>query len=159
MSKALQAALKETASAAIALNAALERVDDARKNLTILCGCGKRHKIGDLKLIVTHWYVSPHGCTGGDYYNEGEWQYLCPKDNVRERLLFDNYRVPYEYRYEREYNPEQLFKSAYRGLFMETVETHEDAEERAISPFHRNNYFIDRNLKYFGINPKEAPRP
>jgi hypothetical protein len=29
--------------------------------------------INSLKYIQTHWYVRPHGCTGGDYWNQGEW--------------------------------------------------------------------------------------
>lgn len=49
-------------------------------------GCGKKTSIKNLVYIRTHWYVSPYGCTGGDYWNEGEGQFVCPKCNHRNRL-------------------------------------------------------------------------
>ena len=41
-------------------------------------GCGQALEIGELEYIQTHWYTSPHGCSGGDYWNQGEGQFICP---------------------------------------------------------------------------------
>jgi hypothetical protein len=49
-------------------------------------GCGKKTAIKNIVYIRTHWYVSPYGCTGGDYWNEGEGQFICPKCGNRNRL-------------------------------------------------------------------------
>lgn len=72
-----------------------EAADDAAKAATLVkCtsqvatgkGCGALHPIGELTYIQTHWYVSPHGCTGGDYWNEGEGAFVCPSCGHRNRL-------------------------------------------------------------------------
>jgi len=55
-------------------------------------GCGKGTKIKNLILIQTHWYVSPYGCTGGDYWKRGECNFICPKCEHRNRLL-DNREI------------------------------------------------------------------
>ena len=49
-------------------------------------GCGKETEIRDLVYIQTHWYVPPSGCTGGDYWNEGEGQFACPHCGRLNRL-------------------------------------------------------------------------
>ena len=49
-------------------------------------GCGTLHAIKDLTYIQTHWYTSPHGCSGGDYWNRGEGQFICPSCGHRNRL-------------------------------------------------------------------------
>lgn len=49
-------------------------------------GCGALHEIGKLTYFQTHWYVSPHGCSGGDYWKRGEGQWLCPGCGHRNRL-------------------------------------------------------------------------
>lgn len=49
-------------------------------------GCGAMHPVGHLEYIQTHWYVEPHGCTGGDYWREGEGQWVCPTCGHRNRL-------------------------------------------------------------------------
>lgn len=82
-------------AAAEAIIAKREAADDAMKAATLVkCtsqvatgkGCGALHAIKDLTYIQTHWYVSPHGCTGGDYWNEGEGAFVCPSCNHRNRL-------------------------------------------------------------------------
>jgi hypothetical protein len=50
-------------------------------------GCGAVHKIKDLTYIATHWYVRPYSCTGGDYWNEGEGNFICPSCNHRNRMF------------------------------------------------------------------------
>ncbi len=49
-------------------------------------GCGRRTQIQNLTYFQTHFYVSPHGCNGGDYWSEGEGQFDCPKCGCRNRL-------------------------------------------------------------------------
>lgn len=49
-------------------------------------GCGQLHTIGELEYIQTHYYVSPHGCTGGDYWLPGEGNWVCPTCGHRNRL-------------------------------------------------------------------------
>lgn len=49
-------------------------------------GCGKLLAVHTIQYIQTHWYVSPYSCTGGDYWNEGEGDFICPKCSYRNRL-------------------------------------------------------------------------
>jgi hypothetical protein len=49
-------------------------------------GCGAFLRIGDLTYIQTHFYVKPYGCTSGDFYREGEGEFICPKCGARNRL-------------------------------------------------------------------------
>lgn len=49
-------------------------------------GCGKKTEIRNLEYIQTHWYTRPFSCTEGDYWNEGEGNFICPKCNHRNRL-------------------------------------------------------------------------
>lgn len=44
-------------------------------------------KLADLIVIQTNWYESPHGCTGGDTWHEGEINVVCPKCSTRYRIL------------------------------------------------------------------------
>jgi hypothetical protein len=61
-----------------------------RAKTKIKCGkCGSSHRIKDLDLVQTHWYTEPYGCTGGDYWSEGECQVICPDCNTRNRLNFN----------------------------------------------------------------------
>ncbi len=49
-------------------------------------GCGKKHEIRKLQYISTHWYTRPTGCSDGDYWTEGEGNFICPKCGHRNRL-------------------------------------------------------------------------
>lgn len=49
-------------------------------------GCKAWYAIKDLVYIQTHWYTEPNGCTGGDYWNQGEGQWVCPGCGHRNRL-------------------------------------------------------------------------
>lgn len=65
--------------------------------------CGKKSKLSTVILVQTHWYTSPHGCSGGDYWNSGERNLICPKCHVRHRMIEkdpqpDNY---YDFSYEK----------------------------------------------------------
>lgn len=122
-----------------------------RARRKILCACGKRHAIGKLKLLVTHWYTAPHGCTGGDYWNEGEWQFACPvNDTARNRLLFDDYGVEYDKRSVVGVAAEPTFKSIYRGLFASSANVYDDD---AGANFY-NNYYADQHREQFELPAK-----
>jgi len=133
--------------------------------------CGKRHQISTLTLIQTHWYTPPSGCMEGDYWREGEIQFVCPTAKVANRLMFDNYDVPWEKRRNFENNPEEQFKRKYKPLFREVIESHEHSVsgERA-NYYHKdgreldesevpndrrvNNYYVDERRKSFGLVEK-----
>lgn len=53
-------------------------------------GCGALSRVGDLVYIQTHWYESPHGCSGGDYWHRGEGRWKCPSCGHTNRL----YKTP-----------------------------------------------------------------
>lgn len=50
-------------------------------------GCGAKFQIRKLQYLRTHRHVPPRGCSEGDYWKEGEGQFVCPKCGVRNRLL------------------------------------------------------------------------
>lgn len=44
--------------------------------------CSKTSSLGEWDFVQDHWYVRPHGCTGGDYWKSHEVQtchIVCPK--------------------------------------------------------------------------------
>lgn len=44
--------------------------------------CNRGTQLKNLNLIIMEFYVSPHGCTGGDYWTPGkepEYKIHCPK--------------------------------------------------------------------------------
>lgn len=72
---------------------AREDLRQALGKITVACtdsmygsGCGVEHEIKNLTYIQTHFYIKPYGCTGGDYYREGEGQFICPACGHRNRL-------------------------------------------------------------------------
>lgn len=144
------------------LEAQLEELDEQKQVILakvkvrnagrkIRCGsCEDSHKIEDLSAIQTYWYTQPHGCTGGDYWSEGELQYVCPENGVRNRLLFDNNDIPHEERKQFNNNPEKQFSSMYKGLFkaVEDIYGESGAGEWV------NNHYVDRNRKKFGLVEK-----
>lgn len=74
-----------------ALQAQLTEADhriDARLAMTLVrCNhCASAYEIGELEYIQTHWYTQPHGCSGGDYWNQGEGQWKCLSCEGRNRL-------------------------------------------------------------------------
>lgn len=142
--KALEAVERARAELARA-EAALR---DIRARRMILCGCGATHAIGELRLRVQYWYEGPHGCTGGDQWHEGEWQFVCPVDGVVERLLFDDCGVEYFNRRKIGIAAEPTFKHLYVGLFASRVEVR---QHRSGAEPWRNNYYVDRHRDYFEL--------
>lgn len=49
-------------------------------------GCGSLHAVADTVYIQSHWYESPHGCTGGDMWHAGEGGWICPSCGHENRL-------------------------------------------------------------------------
>lgn len=124
---------------------ALIRKDMAKK--TIKCeACGKMHKIKDLVGVQTYWYTSPHGCTGGDYWNTGEFRFVCPETNILNRLLFgSSSRLDWRERGGFK-DPAVIFRNKYKDLFKEIVEDHGEDERPWV-----NNYYVDKHLEKFDI--------
>jgi hypothetical protein len=60
------------------------RLDHQRRNTLILChGCGNFRPVCEYTFLRDHWYVSPRGCTDGDYWVEGDVHYAkCPCGGV-----------------------------------------------------------------------------
>lgn len=120
-----------------------------RSRKKILCSCKKMHAIKDLVVIQTHWYTEPYGCTGGDYWSEGELQFLCPETEVRNRILFMskyNSNVRYEDRQKRE----EAFRREYRDLFKKVEKEYDRYEKRYSHPSFNNDY-VDKNWKKFEL--------
>jgi len=68
-------------------------IDDRKRGTVVLCtnnnygkGCGHGFPISDLDYIQTHVYISPHGCSGGDYWVCGEGNFNCLMCGHRNRL-------------------------------------------------------------------------
>ncbi len=129
----------------------LEEIDKRNKKRTIQCySCNNHHEIGELAAIQTHWYVSPHGCTGGDYWLEGELQFICPETGIVNRLLFDNCDVPWEERRDYENDPAAQFKRMYKKLFQGVI----DSYDKKTPGEWINNHYVDENRGKFGLVEK-----
>lgn len=62
-------------------------LDEARRRKRIKCEkCGKGTQVSKLIYVQTRWYVAPYSCTGGDYWKDGEGQFMCPKCEHVNRL-------------------------------------------------------------------------
>lgn len=139
-------ALRNLEVAKAALADAEADVNAERANRRILCCCGKMHSIKSLDLIVTHFYISPHGCTGGDYWLEGEWNFVCPK-GVNNRLLFNDDSVDWKKRDTVDVAAEPTFKRLYRRLFKSSTDEHKAHSGRP----NNINYYVDKNRKKFEL--------
>lgn len=66
---------------------ALETLELLKKRSEIRCGkCKESFPIATQVFVQTHWYTSPHGCTGGDYWNVGEANWTCPACRTQNRF-------------------------------------------------------------------------
>lgn len=140
------------------LNEAIANQQDERRRRRILCSCGKQHPIGKLDLLVTHYYIEPHGCTGGDYWREGEWQFLCPYDGTRNRLLFPgDYDLDWKDR-DTDKAAAIVFKHLYRGLFASSTDVHGDRDEAKYGRAWCNNEYVDQHRERFELPPRAKQR-
>lgn len=136
-----------------ALARAIKARDIVRARRQILCRCGKRHAIGKLQLIITHDYQEPHGCSGGDYWSEGEWQFECPDGGGRNRILFDDYDVEYELRDRVGVAARPTFQRIYRALFASKI------DEYSRHSHGWNNYYVDRHRARFELPARRPVSP
>lgn len=126
------------------------RLEADRANRTIKCCCGKFHKVKDFTLIVTHWYVQPYSCTGGDYWKEGEWNIVGPC-GVNNRLLFNDSDVDWKERDKCGIGPKPTFKQKFhRGLWKAVLEEHTHSNPRP----NNINYYPDINRVKFELPAK-----
>lgn len=53
-------------------------IEEQRKETLVQCQvCKALHKVSDLTYVQTHYYIFPHGCTGGDYWVQSEGRFPC----------------------------------------------------------------------------------
>lgn len=52
---------------------------EEKKNRKVACGnCSKLMRIGALDITDVYGYIRPSGCTGGDYWTHGYYEFKCP---------------------------------------------------------------------------------
>ncbi len=130
------------------------KIDERNGNKTLHCGgCNKYHRIKDLTLIQTHFYVPPYGCTEGAYWSEGEMRFVCSETKIENRLLFDNNDIDWKDREKYEKNPKMQFERNYKRLFKKIIDTYDREESRTLNWV--NNYYVDENRKKFGLVGKK----
>lgn len=122
-----------------------------RRRRQVACVCGTSHAIGDLAVIITHWYTQPQGCMEGDYWSEGEWHFVCPTTGQRNRILFDDASVDWRDRNTFGIAGAPSFKRLYRGLFASQTDEHLHD-----GPGGANNYDIDQRRDEFELPAKPA---
>jgi len=80
------------------IQALSEEREQIRSRKTIKCECGKRTPLKKLIAIREYYYVSPHGCTGGDYWDlSNEYTWYCSKCEKWHRVYkssFDSIQFP-----------------------------------------------------------------
>lgn len=58
----------------------VEKIAIKKRKLVTCAKCKKRTTVGKLIIFNEEWYVSPYGCTGGDYWNTSKrYEFFCPK--------------------------------------------------------------------------------
>lgn len=151
---ATRKALAAVARAHTRLTEAEASLREIRARRMILCGCEALHTINELALRVTHWYEGPHGCIGGDYWVEGEWQFVCPVSGAFNRLLFRDYDVQHNERQKFGVAAEPTFKRLYRDLFASNIDIH----ERHMTGPTYNNYYVDQRRDYYELPARPGGR-
>lgn len=86
--------------------------------------CERRSLIANVTLYQTHWYTPPSGCTDGDYWNEGECQFVCHHCNTVNRLLHKSTYDDAKHQYVSAAH--DIFRWQYRKTFKEVIDTHDD---------------------------------
>lgn len=80
MSKSkLDKLLAEKAALESKIHEVEQRLSAEKGNKLASCeNCHKSTAVRRLIYIQTLWYTPPSGCTEGDYWNQGEGQWVCP---------------------------------------------------------------------------------
>lgn len=128
-----------------------KELDLQRSELEFECTiCRAKHRIKDCVALQNHSYTSPRGCSDGDYWTADELWAVCPDHPAyASRFLFQSYySVPWPSRENYAHNAESQFKRLFKKLFREN---HDQYREQVK---HNNNFYIDNNHDYFGINIK-----
>jgi hypothetical protein len=130
------------------------QLKEQRANKVFECACcSKLHKIKDCVAIQTYWYTQPSGCMGGDYWNEGELQIVCPLTDSKNRILFtSNYSVEYSKRGDYKYSADQQFKNLYIPLFSSIIEDYKDDHRPWANCYYFDNHRADFDLHVEGID-------
>jgi hypothetical protein len=127
----------------------LAHQDKLRANKTFVCLCGHRHQIKECVVIQTHWYTLPSGCTDGDYWSEGELQIVCFDTDKKNRVLFDDYDMPWEKRRMYEHSANTQFSHMYRHLFKEVIQDYKEDDRAWV-----NSYYFDQHRAKFELCAK-----
>lgn len=103
--------------------------------------CKRGCRIADLTLYQTYWHVPPRGCCEGDYWKEGECQFVCPHCDTANRLLFE---TTWDTRLlDNVSRKNNLFERCYRCNFKEVVDVYDREEKPSHKGKWTNNYWID----------------
>lgn len=64
-----------------------DKIAEVQRSRLLVCHhCRGQSVISTLTYIQTFYYVSPRGCSGGDYYMPSEGRYTCPRCGELNRL-------------------------------------------------------------------------
>ncbi len=115
---------------------------------TITCSkCKKINIVKDTTLYQTHWYVEPHGCIEGDYWEAGECGFICEHCSYMNRILFSKREN------------EELFSYDVKKLFKIIVNIHDDQQDeedvKKITTGSINNYIVEKLLVTINYLTKE----
>lgn len=138
----------------------LKRIDSARSTKTIECACcKKKHRIRDLTFVQTYWLFTDSNYNRTTYWKPGEGRFVCPTTNIHNRILFFDFDIPYEFRYDRQYSPDLIFKEKFKRLFKEVVELKNEDEvfDKRKIPW-TNCYYVDKNRAKFEL-PEKGTKP
>ncbi len=133
-----------------------KQLHEKRGTRKIPCGyCNyKNNTIKNLTFVQTMWYTQPHGCMGGDHWNQGDYGFYCLKCSGFNCLNFNH---PYEKNLD-PYNRQNVFKRLYRDCFKKIVREYDDflaprtgaaddISEQYRSARKFNNSYVDKVMK------------
>jgi hypothetical protein len=105
-----------------------EREEALSRKLITCSGCGKKTQVGKLAYIQTQWYTTPYGCMGGDYWNDGEGQFICPKCYHLNRLYNrkDVQKLKYSFKEVVEYSEHGNYKDPEPAKLFEIIQKIQD---------------------------------
>lgn len=52
--------------------------------------CTQRTKVSGTTIVREHFYISPHGCTGGDYWRFNHYLVVCEKCSAVNKVIADS---------------------------------------------------------------------
>jgi hypothetical protein len=80
----------EIKTAELTIKQLQETIRTAKTNLRFKCtACSKFSKLADANCTQHHFYVEPHGCSGGDYWSRDGVTFNCPKCSEIVKLKYD----------------------------------------------------------------------